>query len=107
MFASTKAGHLAHILTTSLMGSLLTSELEAPTPSEIEAYGHLIIQTLVGLVTIWTMIRKSLQQPEKVMQMPAAATTVVVAPGPAVEVSGAPAVTPTPPAVDRRVPDTE
>ncbi len=101
MFASTKAGHLAHILTTSLMGTLLTSELEAPTPSQIEAYGHLIIQTLVGLVTIWTMIRKALQKPEKVVQVPAAATAVVVEPVPVANDSL------TPPAADRRVSDAE
>ncbi|OGX86373.1 M15 family metallopeptidase [Hymenobacter glacialis] len=46
MFSSTKAGHLAHILATSLLGQVAGNELVPPDPDKIEQYGHLIIQAL-------------------------------------------------------------
>ena len=76
MFSSTKAGHLAHILTTALVGQVASHELTPPDPDTIENYGHLIIQALVAIVTIWATVRKALQKPEAVVKVPAAAATV-------------------------------
>ena len=71
MFSSTKAGHLVQIVTTALFGQLVTSELVPPDPSVIEHYGHLMIQALVALVTIWATVRKALQKTETVVKPPA------------------------------------
>ncbi|MBC6697343.1 hypothetical protein [Hymenobacter sp. BT190] len=70
MFSSTKAGHLAHILTTALVGQVASHELTPPDPDTIEQYGHLIIQALVAIVTIWATVRKALQKPENVVKAP-------------------------------------
>ena len=70
MFSSTKAGHLTHIVTTALLGQVVSSGLTPPDPSKIENYGHLIIQALVALVTIWATVRKALQKPEEVVKVP-------------------------------------
>jgi len=71
MFSSTKTGHLVHIITTAMFGQLITSELVPPDPSTIENYGHLIIQALVALVTIWATVRKALQKTEEEVKQPA------------------------------------
>ena len=39
-------------------------ELVPPDPDKIEQYGHLVIQALVAIVTIWATVRKALQKPE-------------------------------------------
>ena len=80
MFSSTKAGHLAHILVTALVGQVASNELTPPDPGKIEEYGHLIIQALVAIVTIWATVRKALQKPENVVKAP----VVGVVAGPAV-----------------------
>jgi len=67
MFSSTKAGHITHIVTTALLGQVVSSGLTPPDPSKIENYGHLIIQALVALVTIWATVRKALQRPQEVV----------------------------------------
>lgn len=72
MFGSTKVGHMAHILSTALLGQVAGNELVPPDPDKIESYGHLIIQVLVGIVTIWATVRKALQKPETVVKVPAA-----------------------------------
>ncbi|WP_210514985.1 hypothetical protein [Hymenobacter terricola] len=69
-FSSTKAGHLAHIGTTAFLGQVASHELIPPDPTKIENYGHLIIQALVALVTIWATVRKALQRPEEVVRVP-------------------------------------
>ena len=66
MFSHTKAGHITHIVTTALLGQVVSSGLTPPDPSKIENYGHLIIQALVALVTIWATVRKALQRPQEV-----------------------------------------
>lgn len=71
MFSSTKTGHMAHIVMTALLGQVATNELVPPDPSSIENYGHLIIQALVAIVTIWATVRKALQRPEAVVKVPA------------------------------------
>ena len=73
MFSSTKIGHMAHILTTALVGQVAGNELVPPDPNTIENYGHLIIQALVAVVTIWATVRKALQKPETVVRIPAEA----------------------------------
>ena len=70
LFSSTKSGHLAHIVTTALLGQVVSSGLTPPDPTMIENYGHLIIQALVAIVTIWATVRKALQKPEEVVRMP-------------------------------------
>ena len=70
MFSSTKAGHLAHIGMTAFLGQVASHELVPPDPTKIENYGHLIIQALVALVTIWATVRKALQKPEEVVKVP-------------------------------------
>ena len=70
MFSSTKAGHISHIVSTALLGQVVSSGLTPPDPSKIENYGHLIIQALVALVTIWATVRKALQKPEEVVKVP-------------------------------------
>jgi len=71
MFSSTKAGHLAHIGVTALLGQVASHELVPPDPTAVENYGRLIIQALVALVTIWATVRKALQKPEEVVKVPA------------------------------------
>lgn len=73
MFSSTKTGHLAHIVATAFLGQVASQELVPPDPSKIENYGHLIIQGLVAIVTIWATVRKALQKPESVVKVPAEA----------------------------------
>lgn len=69
MFSSTKTGHLAHIVATAFLGQVASQELVPPDPSKIENYGHLIIQGLVAIVTIWATVRKAMQKPESVVKM--------------------------------------
>lgn len=71
MFSSSKAGHLTHIFSTALLGQVVSSGLTPPDPTTIENYGHLIIQALVAIVTIWATVRKALQKPETVVKVPA------------------------------------
>jgi H+/gluconate symporter-like permease len=76
MFSSTKAGHLAHIGMTALLGQVASHELVPPDPTQIENYGRLIIQALVAIATIWATVRKALQRPEEVMKVPAEARPI-------------------------------
>ena len=73
MFSSTKAGHLAQIGTTALLGQVASHELVPPDPTKIESYGHMLIQALVAIITIWATVRKALQRPEEVVKVPAEA----------------------------------
>ena len=70
MFSSTKAGHLAHIFATAVIGQVAGNELVPPYPDKTEQYAHLIIQALVALVTIWATVRKALQKSEVVVKLP-------------------------------------
>ena len=79
MFSSTKAGHLAHIGMTALLGQVASHELVPPDPTAIENYGRLIIQALVAIVTIWATVRKALQKPEEVVKVPAEVVPVAPA----------------------------
>ena len=64
---------MAHIMATSFLGQVASHELVPPDPDKIEQYGHLIIQALVAIVTIWATVRKALQKPETVVKIPAEA----------------------------------
>ena len=66
IFSSTKAGHLTQIVSTAVLGQLVSSGLTPPDPTTIENYGHLIIQALVAVVTIWATVRKAFQRPQVV-----------------------------------------
>ncbi|WP_345238123.1 hypothetical protein [Hymenobacter saemangeumensis] len=61
---------MTHIITTSLLGQVVSNRLTPPDPTTIENYGHLIIQALVAIVTIWATVRKALQKPEAVVKVP-------------------------------------
>ena len=79
MFSSTKTGHLAHIFATALVGQVASNELTPPDPDKIENFGHLIIQALVAIVTIWATVRKALQKPENVVKGPVVGVVAVPA----------------------------
>jgi len=66
MLFSSKLGHFAQILSSGLLGDFVVNQLTPPTPDEIQAWGSMIIQFLVAVVTIWATIRKALQKPEVV-----------------------------------------
>jgi hypothetical protein len=92
LFSSTKAGHIGQILSTALFGQVVSNSLTPPAPGQIELYGHLVIQVLVAVVTIWATIRKALQKPEAMVKVPADVVPVisaaVVPSGSAVPASG-------------------
>jgi hypothetical protein len=76
MLFSSKTGHFAQILSSGLLGDFVVNQLTPPTPDQIQAWGSMIIQFLVAVVTIWATIRKALQKPEAVVRMPAAPMAV-------------------------------
>lgn len=82
LFSTNKAGHIGQILSSGLLGNVVVGSLTPPDPGQIELYGHLVIQVLVAIVTIWATIRKALQRPEAVMRVPMASTTTTTS-GPA------------------------
>ena len=82
LFSTSKTGHFAQIITSGLLGNAVVAQLTPPDPGQIELYGHLIIQVLVAVVTIWATIRKALQKPESVIRVPVSSTTTTTS-GPA------------------------
>ncbi|WP_199243512.1 hypothetical protein [Hymenobacter sedentarius] len=64
-------------MVTALVGQLASAGLVPPDPDKIENYGHLIIQALVALVTIWATVRKALQRPEAMVKLPAEGVVAV------------------------------
>lgn len=69
---------MAHIMALALLGQAADAKLLLD-PSAVEQYGHLLIEALVAIVTIWATIRKALQKPEEAAKGPAASAPVVVA----------------------------
>ncbi|UYZ58053.1 hypothetical protein [Hymenobacter latericus] len=67
-------------MATALLGQVASNELVPPDPDKIEQYGHLVIQALVAIVTIWATVRKALQKPEAVVKIPAEALPAEVPP---------------------------
>lgn len=93
LFSSAKTGHLGQILSTGVFGEIIVNNLTPPTPDQVQAWGSMVIQVLVGIVTIWATIRKALQKPESVLKMPAGSVAAVAAPAAAtvtVQPTGAP-----------------
>jgi hypothetical protein len=76
MLFSSKTGHFAQILSSGLLGDFVVNQLTPPTPDQIQAWGSMIIQFLVAVVTIWATIRKALQKPEAVVRVPATPVAV-------------------------------
>lgn len=79
LFSSSKIGHFGQILSGGFLGEVVVNNLTPPTPSQVQAWGAVVIQVLVGIVTIWATIRKALQKPEEVLKVPAAAVAAPAA----------------------------
>ncbi|NML65915.1 hypothetical protein HHL22_11930 [Hymenobacter sp. RP-2-7] len=63
-----------------LLGDAVVNQLTPPSPDQIQAWGSMVIQFLVAVVTIWATIRKALQKPEAVVKVPVSPpATVTVA----------------------------
>lgn len=80
LFSSAKTGHIGQILSTGFLGEIIVNHLAPPTPDQIQAWGSMIIQALVAIVTVWATIRKALQKPEAVVKVPAGTVAAVAAP---------------------------
>lgn len=82
LFSSNKLGHVGQIISGGFLGEVVVNNLTPPTPNQIQAWGAVVIQVLVGIVTIWATIRKALQKPDLVLRVPVASTTTTTS-GPA------------------------
>ena len=90
LFSSSKLGHIGQILSTGAVWEIGTSAFTPPTANEIETFVHVVIQVVVGVVTIYATVRKMFQRPEAVVKL--AAVGVVAGP------PASPAAAPMPPA---------
>ena len=82
LFSSSKLGHIGQILSTGAVWEIGTSAFTRPTAGEIETFVHVVIQVVVGVVTVVATVRKMFQKPETVVKLPAVAVPV---PAPAAE----------------------
>ena len=96
LFSSSKLGQSVQILASGALGQIGINTFTPPTAGEIETFVHIVVQVIVGVVTIYATVRKMFQQPQAVVQLPAA--VVVTAAPPAVPVTEQPAATPSDPA---------
>ena len=94
-FSSSKLGQSVQILASGALGQIGINTFTPPTAGEIESFVHIVVQVIVGVVTIYATVRKMFQQPQAVVQLPAA--VVVTAAPPAVPVTEQPAATPSDP----------
>ncbi|MBU6122257.1 hypothetical protein [Hymenobacter siberiensis] len=94
-FSSSKFGQTVQILASGALGQIGINTFTPPTAGEIESFVHIVVQVIVGVVTIYATVRKMYQHPETVVQLPAA---VVVTAALAVPVTEQPAATPSDPA---------
>ena len=85
LFSSSKLGHIGQILTTGMVWEIGTSAFTPPTASEIETFVHVVIQVVVGIVTVAATVRKMFQKPETVVMVPAVGSVVVPVLAPAAE----------------------
>jgi hypothetical protein len=85
LFSSSKLGHIGQIISTGAVWEIGTSAFTPPTANEIETFVHVVIQVVVGIVTIYATVRKMFQKPETVVKLPAVGAVVAppVAPAPA------------------------
>ena len=77
LFSTSKVGHIAQIISTGAVWEIGTQAFTPPTAGEIETFVHVVIQVVVGVVTIVATVRKMFQKPEAVVKLPA----VAVVPG--------------------------
>ena len=80
LFSSSKLGHIGQILSTGAVWEIGTSAFTPPTANEIETFVHVVIQVVVGIVTVVATVRKMLQKPESVVKMPAVGAVATPAP---------------------------
>ena len=80
LFSSSKLGHIGQILSTGAVWEIGTSAFTPPTANEIETFVHVVIQVVVGIVTVVATVRKMLQKPETVVKLPAVGVVAVPAP---------------------------
>ncbi len=90
LFSSSKLGHIGQILSTSAVWEIGTSAFTPPTANEIETFVHVVIQVVVGVVTIYATVRKMFQKPESVVKLPAVGAVVVPPALPATPVQASP-----------------
>ena len=95
-FSSSKFGQSVQILASGALGQIGINTFTPPTAGEIESFVHIVVQVIMGVVTIYATVRKMFQHPQTVVQLPAA--VVVTAAPPAVPVTEQPAATPSDPA---------
>lgn len=76
LFSSSKLGHIGQILSTGAVWEIGTSAFTPPTANEIETFVHVVIQVVVGVVTIYATVRKMFQKPETVVKLPAVGAVV-------------------------------
>ena len=102
LFSSSKLGHIGQILSTGAVWEIGTSAFTPPTANEIETFVHVVIQVVVGIVTVMATVRKMLQKPESVVKMPAVGVVASPTPEPPAPVAPpaswpAPSLAPAPP----------
>ena len=91
LFSSSKLGHIGQIISTGAVWEIGTSAFTPPTANEVETFVHVVIQVVVGIVTIYATVRKMFQKPETVVKLPAVGAVVAPAAQPAgVSVEGTP-----------------
>ncbi len=86
LFSSSKLGHIGQIISTGAVWEIGTSAFTPPTANEVETFVHVVIQVVVGIVTIYATVRKMFQKPETVVKLPAVGA-VVAPPAPPAAVS--------------------
>ncbi len=79
LFSSSKLGHISQILATGAVWEFGTTAFTPPTAGEIETFVHVVIQVVVGIVTVVATIRKMFQKPETVVKLPAVGAVAVPA----------------------------
>lgn len=77
LFSSSKLGHIGQIISTGAVWEIGTSAFTPPTANEVETFVHVVIQVIVGIVTIYATVRKMFQKPEAVVKLPAEGTLIV------------------------------
>ena len=77
LFSSSKLGHIGQIISTGAVWEIGTSAFTPPTANEIETFVHVVIQVVVGVVTIYATVRKMFQKPETVVRLPAVGAVAV------------------------------
>ena len=77
VFSSTRLGQSAQILFAGVLGEVGINTFTLPTAGEIETFVHVVVQVVVGLVTIYATVRKMFQRPETVIKLPVNASVLL------------------------------